>query len=392
MSTGVVGSYFCRIKFGDSHIDASPGSLDSLEIIERLDRLVPYISLTVKDRSGLLTHLMPFDSKFSRVQISLSQEDYDETTYVLWRKKPESQDGAQSVFSASGLLDVDDLFTHNQSRGFDSTNVKDIITQIGKEIGCTHFDIDESVNVKKSVYQPNWTNAKFLTWLADTMPTSDSGYFCYINASGKKRTLVFKSLTSLLKQNVTATYVYGNTTTSTYELAYNLKIYDNSAMLKQIGAVNQRYNTFIWESGISKQAVLTTADIKAPSLCERLGISEDDTEEGYQSLKGRTSEYSDYAAEMTGKLTKRVNSLVKIWIDVRGNLSLRRGNVIKLVFMQGAADGTLCSYQFSGFWLIDTAIQSFNQVHVTRLLLTRPGVDTDVTTTKLKKAKNVRRS
>jgi hypothetical protein len=85
-----------------------------------------------------------------------------------------------------------------------------------------------------------------------------------------------------------------------------------------------------------------------------------------------------------------------MWIHSDGNNSVSPGNIVKVVFPETSQkdsisqSDSISSYQYSGFWLVEQVKHRFGSTYTTSLLLTRPGFDTDQTTTFVK-AKSIKR-
>ena len=75
--------------------------------------------------------------------------------------------------------------------------------------------------------------------------------------------------------------------------------------------------------------------------------------------------------------------LVKMWITTQGIPNIVPGQVIQTFLSFDQEGGQLASYQFSGLWLVERVVHNFGDHFLTKLLLTRSGIDTDVDNTLL---------
>jgi len=73
-----------------------------------------------------------------------------------------------------------------------------------------------------------------------------------------------------------------------------------------------------------------------------------------------------------------------MWITTIGLSNMTPGKVVQVFFPHGADAGNLYSYQYSGYWLVERVVHNIGDTFMTKLLLTRNGLDTDKETTLLK--------
>jgi len=75
----------------------------------------------------------------------------------------------------------------------------------------------------------------------------------------------------------------------------------------------------------------------------------------------------------------RLVGLLKMWILVPGMANLTPDKTVSILF--GTSAETISSHQYSGYWLVEKVIHMFGEKFMTRILLTRNGIDTDLMTT-----------
>jgi hypothetical protein len=195
----------------------------------------------------------------------------------------------------------------------------------------------------------------------------------------------------MFRQKVNHRFVYNDRPSVDYNAAYNLEVVDNYTLLKNLGTANFQYSYFDYLTGSYVSAVTSIDDVDFVSLSEHLLVNKDDTDLGIKVDDiGRTNEVEDTEGWLKGRYYKRLNALVSIWIDVDGNSIVFPGDLLSLVFAGSALGDNIFTYQFSGYWLVKRVIQSFTDIHRTKLLLVRPGVDTDKNTT-LRRARFVKK-
>lgn len=410
MSIGISGQYLLRMSIGDVDILISPSTVLSISVVEYIDRLLPSFSMQLNDNTGFLTHILPLDTKYNYVTLAFADANHLELQKIMrfkiYQRFSDSVGTASNELSLCGLLDVKNMFAPQYERGWSNYTINNIIQYIGNtDLGIYDFDIDDGLDYILPVVQPNWPNALFLKYLQDRIKTSygKCGFFTFVDVpttsykSGEnigttlndyaigdsKKCLHFRSISSLLENKVSYKFVADSKEYEDCLPILNHKIVDNYEMINIGGTEKQRYGYFNYTDGEFAVEDIKLEDASFNFLSQYVTRGKDSDTEGLnQENLGRTSLLvPDFSVLAAAKYYKKINSLEKIWIDILGLSEIRCGQIIEIVFLQGAAGGALLSYQYAGYWLIERAVHYFSSTYITRLLLTRPGVDTDRETT-----------
>ncbi len=368
MFVGIGNTYYFNLKIGETQIGISPANLNSCNIITDMKRFLPYYQLSLRDEMGLLTHQMPTDSRFDKIKLSLDPQDYVDIQFRVKREAPVGESGNQAVYETEGLLDIRNLFSPSITRGFGTKSIGEIVQQIAIEIGCDGSEVGQSAfGLKAITYQPNWSNAKFLNYLKDK-----GGYYCFILFRKNRKILVFKNIDEMTIANNFKEYIYTEATDDPrLPTARNLKIYNNAGVLREEGIYQSNYSYYDYKSGKYVFANTDIDNMKMVSLSEYYAITPEDKGLSFVDNIGGSEQFN-VAFKKQQQHKQKINDLIKVWVDIDGDVTMEPGKIIKLKFLFGVGTD-LFSYQHSGYWLVERVIQSYGAIHITRLLLTRPG-------------------
>ena len=417
---GVLGNYLLRVQFGGVDVKITPESIGSIDIIEYIDKFLPSLNMVFRDSTGFLTHMLPIDNNYNKVTVTFAnQTDLTQIKlmrFKLYRRHPESVNEESCTISMSGLLDTTNMFSPNYVRGWAFTSIKNIIGNIGNnDLGINYFDIEPGLDANVNIVQPNWTNAQFLNYLSDRVMASSKnvGHFVFVDSPANdtdanktvevfqnkysigeaKSRLNFRSIQSLITQPIVYSFIADTKPYHDCLPIYNYELIDNYEALGIMGVEQQSYGNYDFTNGVFNRNEVVLDDIDY-SLSEYYMHSDANETQGLsQEFLGRTTEFMpDYKRMARAKYLKKVNSLSMIWINVPGIPKINCGNIVKIVFLRGASSADIpFSYQYSGFWMVKRIVHHFADTYITRLLLSRPGIDY-AGDTKFVKAKNWRKS
>jgi len=129
---------------------------------------------------------------------------------------------------------------------------------------------------------------------------------------------------------------------------------------------------------IQKNKTGPVSIIWAINRIELILVDKNDTDEsGYLWETGRSNDFtSNFNGQVKGSFQNRVNNLMKLWITTKGIPNICPGDTVDIFFPHN-----LGTSQYSGFWLVERVVQMVGDIYLTKLLLTRTGLDTDFTNT-----------
>ena len=411
MSLGVVGQYFMEFKIGDSVIPITIDSLNYMDVFEGIDRFLPTINLSFDDNSGVLTHMMLSDT-LNTLTVTFADDVYSDKIrsieFDILRKNSTTDQGAQSVIELSGTMRVTNLFSPNKKRGWASKSAKNVLGIIANEIGVFSINIDPKVDVVGDFAQHNLTNAEYLDCLRGDLSgrSGGSGFYIFFDCPSEileQGTYVGEyiekslgaysprinvvSIETMLANKVK--YIFVSSEKDVYDdktheyPIFNFEPVDDGNLLSHAGVKEKSYSYFDFINGerVSSTIAINDRDTFV-SLSDYIMTTDVSTSVSDDFL-GRNSG----SVESNGVLNdylKRVNDCVGVWLTTRGITDIYCGDIIQVVYIQGMADDELYSYIYSGYWLVTRVIHHFDSRYVTKLLLKRPGFDTDTETSFLK--------
>ena len=393
---GIAGNYQLRIQFGEQDIDWTPMSFTAIEVFEYIDRMLPSFRVTFKDPTGFLTNKLMIDATRGQLRLVFSgawdMAKEKDMSFRVYRRFAEKLTDVGNIITMTGLLDAPGLFSPSWQRGWSKTAVTAILGQLAAEMKLTNTDFD-TFTKPITVVQGNWSNITFLQYLANRLVNSNGagGMFCFVDVpaarDGSKASfagprLTFKALKSFLtkapvkKFQVTKEAAAGNIP------IYNFEVVDNFEVLNAIGIGKQVLQYFDYETGMQKDVTVGLDETLAPSLSKYIncdagletdGVSMDDI--------GRTNDFvKDPMPVVRGKYEKRINSLVQQWVTVPGLTDICCGDIVQIDPAVVAASD-LMSHQYTGRWMVSRIVHHISSTYMTKLLLTRGGIDTDEWTT-----------
>jgi len=299
--------------------------------------------------------------------------------FMVYRRKPVAdQPQPYGVYTINGLLDVDGVYSPDYCRGFNQsliTTLQDISTD---ELKIVNTEIGNSLNQIKNVLQPRWSNIQFLNYIADNLEgkNGESGYKTFIKCANQRKTFVFKSLDEMINSPIKYKFILNDTPKEDYYPIYNYSIIDNYKIHTAFASNDQHYSYFDYDTSTFVTGVHDISDFT--STTDFFLVDKNDTDEsGYLWETGRSNDFtSNFNGQVKGSFQNRVNNLMKLWITTKGIPNICPGDTVDIFFPHN-----LGTSQYSGFWLVERVVQMVGDIYLTKLLLTRTGLDTDFTNT-----------
>lgn len=382
---------YLLIKFGNGQVQADDTNLKELTIIQDMNKFLPEFRLRLSDSSGLLTHIVPSDKNTGKVYIELAQDQNDQKTknawtFLVYSRTPEGdQSNPSTVHDIDGLLDVDGLFSKDESRGF-SGKISTTLGTIAKELtNIVSTDISSSLSNIKNLLQPTWTNAQFLKYLKENLIGVDGeyGFKCFIKTEKYKNIFTFKSISEMIENKPSYKFILNAYQNQDQYPVFNYYVYDNYKLYGTFASKAQGYSYFDYENSKFTEFTESVTDYEVLSDYYLIDKS-DSVDSNSINNTGRSNDFTpDFQGYVKGSYGNRINSLVKMWITTQGLANITPGQVIQMFFPQSAIN--IYDYQYSGYWLVERVVHNVGgSIFLTKLLLTRAGVDTDKGTTLLK--------
>jgi len=382
-------NYMLRIVFGDkTEVVNSPDILHGCTITSDLDYIVPTFDLSLKSEHGLIHQLVTPDRRLNNIRIEiardLSASEYNTYNFVLFRSYPQD-----TVYRVTGYLDVDNLFAPLKSRGFNDS-VKTILENISKdEFNISNTDVSPTLEgIRKNLIQPAWPNIDLIRHLKrNLVGTSDYDFYysCFIKMEAGHPVFVFKALNDFLLEETKYNFVYGDIPIPDVQPILDYKIFNNMQVLGAFGSQQENYGYFDYDNDEYVSDVSLSVD-NYPSLSQYFLIDDKEVQGEVDNdsffILGRNNSFtSDFKGHVGRKYYELTTNLAQLWITTKGLPDIQPGNIVSVFFPQGLDEKNITGLPYNGYWLVKRVIHAFGSDYLTRLLLIRSGVDTDVRNT-----------
>jgi len=384
----MMSHYYLLLKFGDQVIPVSPATLRELTIVQDYNKFIPEIRLRIDDATGAFTHIAPFDSTMSSVYVefALSQDnpDINAMTFTVYVREPSSyQSTPASEYDITGLMAVDQLLSPDFVRGFSGSiqsNLEDIATD---ELGVDQTNVSVALDYNLNLIQPSQTNAQFMNYLKDNLIGSNNeyGYKMFITSNKQKKTFICRSVGEMINDPITYKFSLSDVAYEDVNPVFEYYIFDNYKLYGSFGAKQQKYSYFNFVTGSYVEAFDNAQNYT--SLSDFFLIDQGDSDDSNEiNTNGRSNDFTpNFLGRVKSNYGNRLVGLTKMWITTQGLPNIAPGQTIQMFFPHGASGDNIYSYQYSGFWLVERVVHNMGDVFLTKLLLTRHGLDTDKGTT-----------
>jgi len=381
--------YQLRFQLGDKDIAIEPYSIDEFTITADINRFLPALRVAFTDSQGLLTHVIPLDSATNKAVVTIGRgkdvlEQYNEYEFDIYRRFPNSR----GKYDIEGLLSVDNLFSPQYVRSFSGT-IRSTLMTIAEELGVDGVELDTSLNYKKSLIQPSWTNAQFLTYLKNNLSGKwDEGcFYAFIRnrvEGGKygSKTLVFSKLSSLVSEKPRYNFLVGSQSVTydeydksiIYYPVFGYRILDNYKTIGIYGLKSSKYTYFDYDNS---EFTWGSIDIQEyPSLTDYFMVDQNDPDTSLDPSTGQSNSFtSDFRGKVLNKYFKDLTDLVKLEIVTWGLEDLCPGDIVKVKFGYPPVVDYTMSLVYQGFWLVERVIHVLGPSYMMKVLLTRNGID-----------------
>lgn len=377
------------IKIGGVIVPISPSMIEELTITQDIDRILPVFKMRLKDSTGNLGEVIPYDKELNSVSIRVSRsavpDDLNEFDFRVKRRKVTFE----RMYDVEGVLDVDELIRPYRKRAL-SGNIKSNLEDLAKtELKISESEVSASLNYEKDLIQPNWNNITFLRWLKYNLigRNDESCFYCFIKNIRGIKVFVFKSIGELNSAPVQHKMIVGYKHHEDYIPVVDYKIFDNSQIVADFGALSQSYSYFDYTNGKVVESSVSISD--CPSLSELFLVDKDNnTESAAMVGLGRENSFtSDFKGKVRSNFFDRLNGLIQMWVSTWGLENVSPGDIVKVIFSEALERANLFIYEHSGYWMIKRVVHVIGQSFMTNLLLTRCGIDTELSTSLLEATK-----
>lgn len=387
-------NYFLSCKFGDKVLPLEVPNLRELTIVQDMNKFLPEFRMKIVDATGQLTHLSPIDDSMGKVSIGFAQDssadvqnyiDFDAYMYL-----PEGrQSTPASTYDIEGLLSVSDLLTTDYSRGFNGS-IQETIQLIADELAIDFTDISPSLSYKKNLIQPYWNNIQFLKYLKERIIGSDGewGFKSFIRVFQSRKTLVFKSMAEMMVSPVAYKFILCDRGYKDQLPIFNYNIFGNSKIYTSFAGKAQSYTYFNYDTEVIEDKKSYAEDYESLAQYFLIDSSENESS-NYLNKLGRTNDFDKATTDeyfqgyVKNNYGNRLMDLVKLWITTQGIPNICPGQIVQVFFPYGQDSNQIASFQYSGYWLVERVVHNMGTHFLTKLLLTRNGIDTDLGSTLL---------
>lgn len=380
-------NYILSTTIGETMITIPPQAIVELSIMQDMNKLLPTFHMKLADTQGVLTHLFPFDSKSNTFSAmfglgSQNADEFNGMQFRIYRRKPVSNYQSSMVYDVVGMLDVKNLFAPSLSRASAvGMTIKNFLIEIASELGCDEYDISPTLDYVKTILQPNWTNAELIAYLRNHLEGKD-GEGCYkIFITCVKSKKVFTCLTwnEMVTRQSNFKFVISQTPSEDFFPIMNYRIFDNYYALGARGSHKQDVEYFDYYTSTYVEDSLGPKGMI--SLTDYFMIDSNDPDYSDSVYLGRSTEDTmNFSGRSQSIYYNRLGGMVQMWADTWGLQNLIPGTVVMVMF-PSSDPSSMANYQYNGLWVVEKVIHQFQQAFLTRMLLTRNGLDVVQATT-----------
>lgn len=365
----------------------------------------PLLVVTFIDGNGDLMNAKKLDSAAS---YELILESYDGSRVVSeWNLSHISHKNNILGQSQQGMFSLNfvhktwkDFSYKTHCRGWGQTRYSEVVSQIASECGFDVTDIAPTKDTIETIQQPNWTNAKLLTWIMSrAYPTNGSGQFEYsLSIDGK---FVFAPLSDFIKQEfrlrgnikgVPRIYLHGlpENSKQTHSriksnddvvfYATNYSVVEDSGDNHKQGAGGVSNSWYDFDSGKYKRENVLYSDTSNLQLSEWSLVNNGYEDSPLQMTHGRNDIEAGRIAE--NRVVSVVNAMQKVRVLMPTSTVLKVGEVVELYIpnpREHRDQQGMYNEIHSGKYVVSSVTNHMNNrrspTFTTELLLVRQGVD-----------------
>jgi hypothetical protein len=406
------GSYSLTILFRrettaiyDDPVILEPQNIREFSITLDINRFLPSFRTVLNDSAGYYSNYLPFDRiSLSRMQVLLRSnikkkpEDVTQFFFDVYRRQPTEE----LIYDMQGMLAIKGLFSPSRIRGF-TGQVSNSILDIAQEMNISRMEVSSSLNYQLNILQPNWTNGELLVYLQDNLigKTGETGFYCFVKCVGMENVLVFGCLSDfylanpkykfILSPNPITPQVEGTSDVDIYLPILEYKVIDNYKLLGVSGCRQQDYMYYDYYNSNFVKSSTQAKGGENPyiSLTDYFLVDEEDVSTDNKSIDscGRSNDFTrDFKGLSTNTFHKRITNLSKIWITTLGIDDVYPGDMVDIALFPNLVkdDKYPGASIYTGYWLVERVVHIIGFNYVTRLLLTRNGINTILPTSLMK--------
>jgi len=380
----VIGNYHLVVKFGNTIVPIQSSLIEELTITQDIDRLLPTFKMVLKDATGLLCDVIPFDRDLNNISIEIARnvgaDKLNEFNFIVDRREVISN----REYAIQGTLNVEGLLDPSRIRTL-SGNVKTNLEEISdSELGIVDTEIGVSLSYDKKLVQPNWTNAQLFRYLKANLigKNNEAGYRCFIKNTVGKQVLVFKSINELVSSQDIRYFMVGYRQHENFYPVFEYRVFDNSQIIGNFGTKIQRYKYFDYSTGSWMNGSVNIEDY--PSLVEQHLVENDSSIGGVSIFEGRSNDFSsNFKGRIKNNYYDRLTGMINMWIATWGIENIVPGDLTKVAFSEALEGSQMFLFQHSGYWMVKRVVHIIGSSFMSNILLTRSGIDTSIENTLL---------
>lgn len=366
--------------------------IEELTITQDIDRILPIFRMRLKDSTGNLGEIIPFDKELNLVSIRVSRSNIPSNLNEFNFKVKRRRATFEKMYEVEGILNVDELISPNKERALSGSIKSSLEDLANTDLKISESEVSASLDYEKVLIQPNWNNMTFLRWLKGNLigKNNETCFYCFVKNIRGSKVFVFKNIGELNLAPIQHKVIIGYKHCEDYIPVVDFEVFDNSQVITDFGALSQLYSYFDYTNGRLVESSASTLD--CPSLSELFLVDKDNTSQNKMINLGRSNSFtSNFKGRVEGNFFDRLNGLIQMWISTWGLENVSPGDIVKVVFSEALERANLFIYQHSGYWMVKRVVHIIGQSFMTNLLLSRCGIDTDLSTSLLEATK-VRKS
>ena len=373
-----VDSFYFRFESDHPAVSSAIG-VEKISLYEGFDKSVPMMRMSLTDGLGDIMNDTRIAPEFEyRLHVGSTTTDAEVMTFNPSKIEYANRTGGAVEYVGMDMLFLASkwrgLIKGNHSRSWKNKKNSDVASIIAEENGYTS-DVDESFGFS-NVIQPNWSNSKFLNWMASNSFKSDGGIVGgYMFTTTLDDRLLFKTVDTMNGQMAKKVYVLSYEGLSKDNTFANFQVSHGYAAGLMSGGSGYTAKHFDYDNKSWVNNEVKFSNSNSTQLSDWAFVADEDETADNTYWGGR--DVSTPVSASTRNIRSVMDSTA-IVITVKGDISLHVGDLINVLIGGNTNNGQIVNEIYSGDWLISELqhdIDFKEKTFTTTLTLNRSGIN-----------------
>ena len=374
------GNYYLKLK---SEFDSrlAMANIHSALLVEDFNFNSPMFIIRFTDALGdLITHNRISPDAEYRLISGVNEQNAMAFDYSLSKNKFQTQSPGKPENILSQIYFISsqwkELIGIKRHRSWNQVRYSEVVREIANNLGFDEIDIEETDGVF-NVIQPGWTDYQLMKWIVKRAVNSDGigGFELGFTANGR---FIFKTNHELNDQRpIKSFYFVGEDNPEDEDRPhfFNFEIVQDYADLVKQAASGYRYGYYDFENKkyIKEEKLLSDTDQRQLSDWTYVAESHEGPDNFYYG--GREL---DTPEKIQNRILTASNSIQKVKIDIKGDMSIHIGDIVKLYISPTEHSKKPINEFYSGHYMVTKVSHEFQfgqTSFITQLQLSRQGIN-----------------